>query len=310
MSDRLSALRLFVRVAYTGSFSRAGQELGMSQPSASRVIAVLEREIGAKLFTRTTRAVKLTDAGSDYLLRIEPMLASLDEADHAARGTGELRGVLRVALSSSFGVREVIPRLPKFMQRHPKLRIDLLFDDRHQELVSEGVDVALRFGALADSTATSRRLGAMPRLLVASPAYLRRAGTPKHPDDLSQHSLIIGPKRAPLGSWTFHRNGKQVVIRVEGRVTTSANEGAVAAAIAGLGIASTVVWGCRSELEKGTLKTVLEGWKMDTIEVSALFPAGRAAKPAARALADFLVEGLGARPRAPSGARSRPATIG
>ena len=169
MSDRLFALRLFVRVARIGSFSRAGREAGLSQPSASRIVAQLEHEVGAALLTRTTRAVTLTETGSDYLMRIEPLLAALEEADHAARGTGELRGVLRIALSSSFGTREVIPRLPVFMQRHPGLRIDLLVSDRHQELVRAGVDLALRLGALADSTATARQLGAQPRLLVASP---------------------------------------------------------------------------------------------------------------------------------------------
>jgi len=292
MSDRLHALRLFVRVAHTGSFSRAGREFGLSQPSASRIIAELEREIGATLFTRTTRAVTLTEAGADYLLRIESMLSSLEEADHAARGTGELRGVLRVGLSSSFGVREVIPRLPSFMQRHPNLRIDLLVDDRYQELVNEGVDVALRFGTLADSTATARRLGITPRLLVASPTYLRSTAAPKNPDDLAKHSLIVGPAGTRPGNWTFYRDGKPLTIRVEGRVTTSSNEGAIAAAIAGLGIASTVVWGCRTELAEGTLVVVLKAWKMDTIELNALFPAGRTAKPSARAFADYLATAL------------------
>ena len=181
MSDRLFALRLFARIAHTGSFSRAGRELGISQPSASRIAAELEREVGAALLTRTTRGVTLTEAGADYQARIEPLLAALEEADHAARGTGELRGTLRVAMSVHFGVTEVIPRLPDFMQRHPALRIDLLIDDRRHDLVAEGIVVALRWGALTDSNATRRRLGASPRLLAASPAYLARAGLPDTP---------------------------------------------------------------------------------------------------------------------------------
>ena len=128
MTDRLLALRAYVRTAHSGSFSRAGRELGLSQPSVSRILAGLEKEVGAALLMRTTRRVTLTDAGADYLARIEPLLSGLEEADHAARGTGELRGVLRIALSSSFGVREVIPRLPDFLERHPALRID----HRHQ----------------------------------------------------------------------------------------------------------------------------------------------------------------------------------
>ena len=292
MSDRLQALQLFVRVAHTASFSRAGREFGMSQPSASRIIADLERRIGALLSTRTTRAVKLTETGADYLSEIEPLLASLDAADHAARCTGELRGVLRVALSSSLSVREVTPRLPAFMRRHPKLRIDLLVNDAHQELVTAGVDVALRLGKLSDSSATARRLGAMPRLLVASPKYLRETSEPKTPGDLRKHSLIVGPGGNRSSSWVFHRKGRRSAVLIEPRLTSSSNEGAIAAAIAGLGIAATATWGCRAELERGSLVSVLNGWHMGTMELSALFPAGRAAKPAARAFVEYLAAAL------------------
>ena len=145
MTDRLLALRAFVRTAHSGSFSRAGRELGLSQPSVSRILARLESEVGAPLLMRTTRRVTLTDAGADYLARIEPLLSGLEEADHAARGTGELRGMLRIALSSSFGVREVIPRLPDFLERHPALRVDLGINDARQDLLADGVDVALRW---------------------------------------------------------------------------------------------------------------------------------------------------------------------
>ena len=149
--------------------------------------------MGVPLLTRTTRRLTLTEAGAEYLARIEPLLAALDEADHAARGTGELRGTLRVALSIGFGMRAVIPRLPAFMQRHPALRIDLLMSDQRDDLVTEGVDVALRWGELTDSSATARRLGASPRLLAASPAYLARAGSPDTPESLANHEVIISP---------------------------------------------------------------------------------------------------------------------
>ena len=134
MSDRLFALRLFARVARKGSFSAAGRELNIPQSTASRTIATLEREIGVALFVRTTRAVTLTDAGLDFLARIESVLAELDEAEHAARGTGELRGILRIGLATNFAVREVIPRLSDFMSRHPALRIDLMMGDQREDL--------------------------------------------------------------------------------------------------------------------------------------------------------------------------------
>ncbi len=291
MSDRLHALRLFSRVARTGSFSSAGREMRLSQPSVSRIISTLEEEIGAALLTRTTRAVTLTEAGVDYLARIEPLLAGLEEADHAARGTGELRGLLRIGVATSFAVREVIPRLPAFMAQHSALRIELSMGDQRQDLVAEGVDVALRFGALPDSTAMAKRLGVSTRLLVASPEYLKRAGTPKLPTDLPAHSVIVGPAGSGLAGWSFHRDGKTTSVRVQGNLIVNVNEAVTAAAVAGLGIASTGTWGCRRELDSGALVQVLPKWKMDTTEVNAVFAAGRAAKPAARAFTDFLAAG-------------------
>ena len=287
MSDRLSALRLFVRVARAGNFSRAAREFGLSQPSASRIVATLEGEIGASLFTRSTRALALTEAGAEYLARVEPVLAALDEADHAARGTGELRGVIRVAAASSFMVHAVIPMLPDFLKDHPRLRVELLMNDLRQALISEGVDVAFRFGPLDDSTATARRLGSIQRVLVASPAYLRRAGRPKVPADLSSHALLVGPMAADR--WTFEKNGRQVSLRPEGRVVVSANEGAVAAAVAGLGIASTGIIAADKPLANRKLVRVLPDWETGSVEVHAVFPAGRATKAAARALADHML---------------------
>ncbi|MDR3722054.1 MAG: LysR substrate-binding domain-containing protein [Candidatus Acidoferrales bacterium] len=298
MSDRLFALRLFTRVARSGSFSRAGREFQMSQPSASRIVANLEREVGAALFIRTTRAVTLTEAGSEYLARIEPLLAELEEADHAARGTGEIRGVLRVGLSSSFAVRAVIPRLPAFLASHKALRVDLLMNDQRQDLLGEGVDVALRFGPLPDTSATARKIGTVERLLAASPAYLEKAGAPKLPTDLADHAIILGPAGLDPSAWTFRRDNRVVTARIEGKLTISANEGAIAAAVAGLGIVSTGRWGCLAEMRSGTLVQVLSDWQMETAEVHAVFPAGRAAKPAARAFADYLGREMGKYPAA------------
>jgi DNA-binding transcriptional LysR family regulator len=288
MSDRLLALRLFTRIARTGSFSRAGRELGLSQPSASRIAAELEREVGAGLITRTTRGLTLTEAGACYLARIEPILAALEEADHAARGTGELRGSLRISLPLGFGVREVIPRLPPFMALHPMLHIDLLLNDRYQDLVTEGIDIALRFGALGDGGFVARRLESWPRWLVASPAYVARAGMPETPEGLSGHEVIVGPAGIGLDSCTFRRNGCTKTVRVQGRLTTSANQGATAAAVAGLGIALVCLGECRSELASGTLVQVLGDWQMEPFELHAVFAAGRAAKPSARAFADYV----------------------
>lgn len=290
MSDRLFALRLFVRVARGGSFSVAGRELGLSQPSVSRIVSGLETEVGAALLTRTTRAVTLTEAGADYLARIEPILAALDEADHAARGSGELRGLLRVGVAASFAMRQIIPRLPGFMDRHPGLRVEMTMTDQRQNLVAEGVDVALRFGTLADSSATARKIGVSHRMLVASTAYLERAGVPATPAELPSHSIIVGP--AALAGFTFQREGREASVHLKGRLVVNVNEAAATAAIAGLGIACLGRWGCREEVSQGTLVQILPDWSLGPMDVNAVFAAGRAAKPAARAFADYLARNL------------------
>ena len=150
MSDRLRELTAFVRAGETGSFSRVARELGVSQPSISRMVADLEARLGVKLLLRTTRHVTPTDAGRVFLERARQILGDLDDAENAARGADSLRGTLRVALSGAFGTREVIPRLPGFRAQHPKLRIELLMSDRTEDLIAEGADMALRLGPLPE----------------------------------------------------------------------------------------------------------------------------------------------------------------
>ena len=292
MNDKLSTLQLFVRVAHTSSFTKAGRELGLSQPSASRRISELEEEVGAALFVRSTRAVTLTDAGTDYLARVEAILSALNEADHAARGTAELRGHLRVALSTSFGVREVVPRIGRFMSAHPALHVDLRMADDRQDLIAEGVDVAFRFGQLKDSNATSTMLGRCPRMLVASPDYLASAGMPVEPGDLAKHTFIKGPPGAGVRGWTFEKGGRRLMVRGEGRLTISLNEGTTAAAVAGLGVLATGSWGCRAELSDGRLIPLLPNWTVEPLEVNAVYPAARAARAAARAMVAYLADEL------------------
>ena len=291
MNDRLSALKLFARAARVGNFSSAGRELGLSQPSASRLIAALEEEVGATLFSRTTRAVTLTEAGATYLMRVEAILAALDDADHEARGTGEVRGSLRVGTSSSFVLREIIPRLPAFMKQHPALKIELVANDRYQDLVTEGIDVAFRFGALPDSSATARKIIHLPRILMSSPDYLRERGTPTMPSDLAHHSVIIGPAH-PSPTFSFRKDGRVTSVRVDSQLAITINEGATASAVAGLGIAASSENSARAELEAGKLVRVLPDWDFGSMEVNALFANGKTIKPAARAFADFLLREL------------------
>ncbi|NER47243.1 MAG: LysR family transcriptional regulator [Symploca sp. SIO1A3] len=289
MSDRISTLRLFCRVATTGSFTAAGKEIDLSQPSVSRIISKLEKDLGVALFVRSTHAVKLTEAGADYLARIDPILAALEEANHLVRSDGKLQGRLRVGVAISFAVREIIPRLPDFLAQHPDLNVDLVLTDSFQDLIDQAIDVAIRFGPLRDSTMVARRLGLTQRLIAASPAYLAKAGTPKTPADLAGHQVIIGPSSMGTTGWTFQKDGKTLSVRVDGQLMVTVNEASTAAAVAGMGIISTSFWGCRAELENGELVQVLADWEIGTVEVNALLAGGKSAKPSACAFANYLV---------------------
>jgi DNA-binding transcriptional LysR family regulator len=288
MNDRFHLMYLFIRVARTGSFSLAGRELGMSQPTASRLVAELEKKVGVALLTRTTRAVTLTEAGADYLVRAESILAALDEAGQFARGTGELRGTLRVAASSAFAVRGVLPGLSRFTDQHPALRLEFVLDDQWHDLVGESIDVALRVGDLADSTAVAHKIGVNRRVVVASPAYLARAGKPRVPSDLPAHSIIVGPAGRGTEGWMFRKNGKPASVRVQARFAMNGTEASIAAAVAGLGIVSSGLMSCLAELESGSLVQVLSDWEMGEVDINVILPAGRAAKPSARAFTDFM----------------------
>jgi len=289
MNDRFASMQLFVRVARSGSFSAAAREMGMTQPTASRIVAALEKQVGAALLTRSTRAVTLTEAGADYLARSELILAALDEADHAARGTGELRGTLRVATSPTFASRTIMPHLADFADRHPKLRIEFALDDARHDLIGESVDVAVRIGALNDSSVLARKVGTIRRVLVASPTYLAKAGAPATPSDLTEHTLIVGPAGRSSEAWSFRKNGKSTSIRIQGRFIINATEVATAAAVAGLGIYSTGERSILSELQSGALVHVLPDWEIGSSDINAILPAGRVAKASARAFVDFIV---------------------
>jgi DNA-binding transcriptional LysR family regulator len=288
MNDHIDALRLFIRVARRGSFSAAGRELGVPQSTVSRMIATLEREIGASLLVRTTRAVTMTDAGAEFLARIEQILADLDEAEQTARHSGELRGTLRIGIGTSLAARIVIPHLKPFLDRHPALRIDLLLDDQKQDLVKEGVDVAFRFGALADSTATARKLVSWPRVLAAAPGYLSSAPALDSPADLAAHAIIIGPQGA--GDWTFRKGGTATSVRLDGRLRVTDLQGAYLAAVEGMGIVLTTLPAFRREFESGVLVQVLTEWDLGSVDVHAVFTSGRAAKPSARSIVAYLAE--------------------
>ncbi|MBR1178381.1 LysR family transcriptional regulator [Bradyrhizobium sp. KB893862 SZCCT0404] len=288
MSDRLQELAVFVRAAESGSFSKAARELGLSQPSVSRIIGELEARLGVKLLLRTTRRITVTDAGALFLTRAREVLADIEDAEDAARGIDSLRGTIRIAMPVMYGARNIIPRLPKFLAAHPLLRVELSVADERQDLVAEGTDVAIRLGALTDSGFGARSLGSVPRLVVASPSYLAARGAPKTPADLASHDCIFGPGQSGLASWSFTRNGAETSVDIRGRISTDSGPGVFACVLAGLGIAITSPIMAGPEIKAGTLVPLLKGYKLPPLEVHAVYPSGRRPSPKVRALVDYL----------------------
>lgn len=284
--------RLYTRVARLGSFSAAARESGLAQSQVSRMIAELEAGLGARLLTRTTRAVVPTEAGLEFLARMEPILAAIDDAENSVRETGELRGVLRLAMPSTMAMRVIMPRLSAFTDLHPMLRLDIMLDDRWQDMIREAVDVGIRVGSLPDSAGTARLIGRMHRVVVASPAYLARHGAPVLPEELATHRVVGGPAGAHVTSWQFEQNGQTTAVDLQSHVSTNDTAGALAAAIAGLGIVSTTSWACQAELKTGALVQLLPEWKMAELPVHAYFPMGRTTRMAARAFVDFITAEL------------------
>lgn len=287
MKDLLG-LRVYSRAARLGSISGAARECGLSQSQASRIIADLEASLGAVLLSRSTRAVVPTEAGAEFLIRVEAILDAIEDAQNLVREGGELRGLVRISMPSTIGYREVIPRLEGFTAQHPGLRLQVILEDQRQDLVRDAVDVAIRLGKLSDASATAQLLTSIPRVILAAKSYVDQAGMPTSPEDLMNHRIIGGP--SGTAGWTFVRDGEAVVIDLQPHVSVNDNEGAVVAAIAGLGICSTPMRSYRKELLDGTLVEVLAEWKRPPVEVHAYFPLGRSTRIAARSLVNYLKE--------------------
>lgn len=293
MSDQLVALRLFVRIARTRSFSRAAKEERISQPTASRMMTALEEQLGVTLLARSTRAVTLTDAGQVYLERVGEILEALDEANQAVRSSGELRGTLRVGASAIFASRVIVRSLPSFMRAHPSLRIDIAVDDRRQRLLEEGIDMVVRFGALTDSSAVSRRIASWPIVLAAAPSYLNEHGAPRKPEDLAAHRVIMAGPLAKDGKWGFRSGPRRVAVEIDGSLTIGASDVALSAALAGLGVIAATGLALAPAIASGDLTRLLPRWSLGDVAAHALFP-GRSPKPAARAFTDHLVREIAA----------------
>ncbi len=286
--DRLTALEIFVRVVDTGSFSAVARHQRIGQPAVSKAVVQLEEWLGVGLLMRSTRSVVPTEAGRIFYERAKRTIEEADEAVMAARGSASgLSGKLRVSTSICFGRLDVIPNLSAFLAEHPDLDIELVLDDRNVDLVNEGIDVALRMGAMPDSNMTTRRIAEGRRIVVATPAYLQRHGTPMSPDELTSHQAVIYT-RGGGESWTFRKASAEVPVVLQGRLKVTQAEGVREAVLCDLGLAVASEWLFSPELRSGKVVAILEDWALPSTNLSAVYPTGRLASTKARAFVSFV----------------------
>jgi DNA-binding transcriptional LysR family regulator len=294
MTDRWLEISVFTRVAESESFSRAAQELGLSQPSTSRIVTGLETRLGVKLLLRTTRNVALTEAGAAFLEKARQAAADLESAEDAARGIDSLRGTIRIAVPIVYGSQAIIPALPLFLERHPQLRVEITMRDERQNLVAAGVDMAIRMGTLEDSTFGARQIASVARILVASPDYLARRGIPITPEQLADHDALLHQQSFPeTNTIKLVKAGKERTVTLRGRVRIDAAPGILAAAVAGLGIANVTTLMAARELSDGSLIQLLPDHELDPLKAFAVFPSGPKPSVKVRSLVSHLVDVLG-----------------
>ena len=286
--DRLRDMETFVRVVETGSFSAAARDLDLGQPAVSKTIAALEERLGARLLVRSTRQLSATDAGMAFYERASRAIAEVNEAEAAAQGVGAgLEGRLRISSPVTFARLHVVPQLGAFLDAHPKVRLELVMDDRMVDLVAENIDAALRLGTLTDSALQARKLAQTDRVAVASPAYLTRKGVPSTPADLLEHHGIIYGQNAGGQAWVFRRGTSEIALRLQTRLTFSAAEGVREAVLAGQGFAIASRWLFAPELATGEVIPVLQDWVLPPMELWVIYPSGRLTSSKARAFIEW-----------------------
>lgn len=302
--DRMAAMEAYVYTLEAGSFSAAARRLNVGQPTVSKMIAQLETQLGTRLLLRSSRCITATDAGHRYY---DHARRSIDEAHRAEQVvhdlTGNLHGKVRVSASATFARLHILPSLKAFLDRHPDLDIELSMDDRNVDLLEEGIDVALRIGALDDSSMTARRIAQCRRVVVGTPTYFSNAGIPETPAELGQHEAVIFSLRGGGGDeWLFTRNGAEAAVVISGRLRVNAADGVRSAVLEHMGLAVASVWMFDAELADGKVQTVLNDWSLPPLELWAVFPSGRMVTSKARAFVSFVEEMLSRR------ANQRPST--
>ena len=295
--DQLEAIRMFVRVVDSGSFSAVAREAGIGQPAVSKQIAALEARLGAQLLRRTSRSLSVTEAGQDFY---ESALRLVDDLETAVsrigRGQTAPSGLIRVTVAPVFGRLHVLPSLGEFFARFPHIVVEVVVTDRAVDLVQEGIDVAIHNGPLTDSTVVARTIAATPVVTVATPDYLERHGEPKSPGGLDGHECITFVSGGAPRPWRFKGKFGEIVHQPKGRLRTNDAEQIRAAVLADLGVAHTPGWLFTREIASGDVCRMLRKYERDPLAISAVHPGGRRLATKVRVFIDFLVEVFAAEP--------------
>jgi len=287
--DRLETMRVFIAVAEAAGFARAARTLGLSAPAVTRAVAAVEERLGVRLFQRNTRQVRLTEAGERFLKDAKRILGELEDAEASAAGShGDPRGALAVTASVMFGRMFVAPVLMDFLDSHAGVTARLVLLDRVVNLIEEGFDVAVRIAHLEDSSLSAQRIGVVRRVVVASPHYLARHGTPQLPADLRRHRAVLSSQVGAAESWSFPAAGGGTdVIDVPSQLVANSAEVAIQAAIAGRGLTRVLSYMVAPAVRGGQLRVVLDQYEPPSIPIHLVHAEGRHANAKIRAFVDF-----------------------
>lgn len=297
--DHSGEMAAFVEVARQGSLSGAARTLGLTPSAISRIVGRIEARLGVRLLVRTTRSLRLTAEGENYARAARRILADIAETESAIADQASPRGRVRISMASAHGRMSVLPLLGEFTTRYPGITLDIDLSDEVADIIGGRADVAVRFGPLADSPLTARRLGETGRTVVASPAYLARHGTPRTPADLAEHNCLDFSFRRIEPGWPFRENGRDTILPVSGNMTANNGETLVQLALDGLGITRVGNFHIEDELANGRLVALLEDFNPhDREAIHAVFIGGANMPARVRVLVDFLAEKL----RAPNAA--------
>lgn len=284
-------IQAFTKVAQTGSFTAAARELGLPKSTVSRKVAQLEARLGALLLQRTTRKLRLTDVGADYFERCVRILRELEEAELAVTRTqAEPQGTLRITAPVDVGVALLGPPLRAFLGRYPRVRADVVLTDRVLDMVEQRMDLAIRAGALGDSSLVARKIGVAQGVLCASPAYLAQRDEPRSPADLAHHDCILFRAGLEGSTWALQGPRGTTEVHIDARVTVNNFDLVREAVLAGLGIASLPAFRCIDDIRAGRLCRVLPAWSSGGIPLHVLYPSTRHLAPKVRAFLDLLQE--------------------